>query len=117
MNANELCKTVQQMKSLLNMMYDIDEMVEKNNMEIVKEHDPIYFDLHEENGVKKYELKFEGDEKIIYVVAVSDSPHKTVQYHYKLYTEDENRQKRSEEHTSELQSRFDLVCRLLLEKK
>src|SRR5699024_11326762 len=27
------------------------------------------------------------------------------------------RRKRSEEHTSELQSRFDLVCRLLLEKK
>src|SRR5207249_9305377 len=27
------------------------------------------------------------------------------------------RTKRSEEHTSELQSRFDLVCRLLLEKK
>src|SRR5699024_12689944 len=27
------------------------------------------------------------------------------------------RSKRSEEHTSELQSRFDLVCRLLLEKK
>src|SRR5207249_10383018 len=29
----------------------------------------------------------------------------------------EARQERSEEHTSELQSRFDLVCRLLLEKK
>src|SRR5437868_11440191 len=28
-----------------------------------------------------------------------------------------NRWRRSEEHTSELQSRFDLVCRLLLEKK
>src|SRR5207249_10002679 len=28
-----------------------------------------------------------------------------------------SRGKRSEEHTSELQSRFDLVCRLLLEKK
>src|SRR6266513_5124308 len=28
-----------------------------------------------------------------------------------------NRSRRSEEHTSELQSRFDLVCRLLLEKK
>src|SRR5438067_5773036 len=27
------------------------------------------------------------------------------------------RELRSEEHTSELQSRFDLVCRLLLEKK
>src|SRR5699024_11481226 len=32
-----------------------------------------------------------------------------------LYTLD--RSSRSEEHTSELQSRFDLVCRLLLEKK
>src|SRR5438067_3988140 len=28
-----------------------------------------------------------------------------------------HRAQRSEEHTSELQSRFDLVCRLLLEKK
>src|SRR5438067_8162899 len=28
-----------------------------------------------------------------------------------------SRASRSEEHTSELQSRFDLVCRLLLEKK
>src|SRR5438067_10103587 len=28
-----------------------------------------------------------------------------------------SRMRRSEEHTSELQSRFDLVCRLLLEKK
>src|SRR5437868_12779832 len=33
--------------------------------------------------------------------------------HRKLRVEGE----RSEEHTSELQSRFDLVCRLLLEKK
>src|SRR5207249_11737973 len=31
-------------------------------------------------------------------------------------TEDVRRAPRSEEHTSELQSRFDLVCRLLLEK-
>src|SRR5699024_12354317 len=37
-----------------------------------------------------------------------------------LSTKDENQycvKIRSEEHTSELQSRFDLVCRLLLEKK
>src|SRR5699024_12243413 len=34
---------------------------------------------------------------------------------YLLTDSDEN--PRSEEHTSELQSRFDLVCRLLLEKK
>src|SRR5207249_10928794 len=31
--------------------------------------------------------------------------------------EDAANEERSEEHTSELQSRFDLVCRLLLEKK
>src|SRR5437868_13324236 len=31
--------------------------------------------------------------------------------------DDIGRRARSEEHTSELQSRFDLVCRLLLEKK
>src|SRR5699024_11950894 len=31
--------------------------------------------------------------------------------------EDNDGDQRSEEHTSELQSRFDLVCRLLLEKK
>src|SRR5699024_12088790 len=38
------------------------------------------------------------------------------QYHrFFLIMGDKN--SRSEEHTSELQSRFDLVCRLLLEKK
>src|SRR6266513_4115279 len=34
-----------------------------------------------------------------------------------LHFESRARRGRSEEHTSELQSRFDLVCRLLLEKK
>src|SRR5699024_11358006 len=32
-------------------------------------------------------------------------------------SDNSNNNSRSEEHTSELQSRFDLVCRLLLEKK
>src|SRR5690349_23080942 len=37
---------------------------------------------------------------------------------YQVHTDDDHqRQRRSEEHTSELQSRRDLVCRLLLEKK
>src|SRR5699024_8459915 len=36
---------------------------------------------------------------------------------FKTATDDEKKAQRSEEHTSELQSRFDLVCRLLLEKK
>src|SRR5699024_12153451 len=35
----------------------------------------------------------------------------------KLYRFANLKQRRSEEHTSELQSRFDIVCRLLLEKK
>src|SRR5207249_5938994 len=35
----------------------------------------------------------------------------------RLHTSGSRGGKRSEEHTSELQSRFDLVCRLLLEKK
>src|SRR5204862_6524927 len=34
-----------------------------------------------------------------------------------VLVDDEDRENRSEEHTSELQSRRDLVCRLLLEKK
>src|SRR5699024_11411999 len=34
-----------------------------------------------------------------------------------LFQAHEDEPQRSEEHTSELQSRFDLVCRLLLEKK
>src|SRR5699024_11776760 len=34
-----------------------------------------------------------------------------------LETDNYNLKTKSEEHTSELQSRFDLVCRLLLEKK
>src|SRR5699024_12772045 len=37
--------------------------------------------------------------------------------HYTLSSALAGRWIRSEEHTSELQSRFDLVCRLLLEKK
>src|SRR5699024_11872483 len=38
-------------------------------------------------------------------------------YYYYCNIASPARWQRSEEHTSELQSRFDLVCRLLLEKK
>src|SRR5699024_11240060 len=38
-------------------------------------------------------------------------------YSLRIITRKGNYNHRSEEHTSELQSRFDLVCRLLLEKK
>src|SRR5699024_12462673 len=49
---------------------------------------------------------------------ISPSIHTTVMQEYiKKETISEEMRLRSEEHTSELQSRFDLVCRLLLAKK
>src|SRR5690625_5881961 len=53
------------------------------------------------------------DNRIITCFSLDILPQKTVIYllHYN------NKQVRSEEHTSELQSRGHLVCRLLLEKK
>src|SRR5699024_12806721 len=44
------------------------------------------------------------------------SPHSHDHFPWGNYSHCGNRSVRSEEHTSELQSRFDLVCRLLLEK-
>src|SRR2546422_7403427 len=41
----------------------------------------------------------------------------TLDGHMLLYVEFSSQSQRSEEHTSELQSRLHLVCRLLLEKK
>ena len=41
----------------------------------------------------------------------------TLGYGHKLTLEENDNQQRSEEHTSELQSPCNLVCRLLLEKK
>src|SRR5438067_10639718 len=46
---------------------------------------------------------------LLLVVAAQSQP--------RLLADDRDDRLRSEEHTSELQSRFDLVCRLLLEKK
>src|SRR5689334_23933484 len=57
-----------------------------------------------------------GD-RILYYIMASIDPE--VREHYKVLAdfEDEVDRSRSEEHTSELQSQFHLVCRLLLEKK
>src|SRR5699024_12013497 len=49
------------------------------------------------------------------ILATSDTHGKFDPWDYAANKEDTTG--RSEEHTSELQSRFDLVCRLLLEKK
>src|SRR5699024_11604389 len=55
--------------------------------------------------------------RIKYIIVITDdriSPDRKIQRHLKRTY---GMLSRSEEHTSELQSRFDLVCRLLLEKK
>src|SRR5207249_11941730 len=50
-------------------------------------------------------------------LAVRVRPARPVGMFQEYWRNPEATAKRSEEHTSELQSRFDLVCRLLLEKK
>src|SRR5699024_12114686 len=57
------------------------------------------------------DLKFKPN-SVIYC----DPPYKNTEDYGVKFNHDEFYE-RSEEHTSELQSRFDLVCRLLLEKK
>src|SRR5437868_10222408 len=62
---------------------------------------------------QRFRSGFRGFDKVevtAFLAAVADD------YEQALRETDRLRQ-RSEEHTSELQSRFDLVCRLLLEKK
>src|SRR3712207_8974431 len=51
-------------------------------------------------------------EKIGHIIYVTFDDHAPIRYHRAIW-----HLKRSEEHTSELQSRQYLVCRLLLEKK
>src|SRR5699024_11453011 len=68
---------------------------------------PLYDELKELRGLKgvKEHLAYIRDKQ-------DDYSKKNIAKYLKKSIE-----QRSEEHTSELQSRFDLVCRLLLEKK
>src|SRR5699024_12208850 len=55
-------------------------------------------------------------QSVPYIVDVSNSV--IVSFSWMIFGNNSlDKKMRSEEHTSELQSRFDLVCRLLLEKK
>src|SRR2546429_6036822 len=54
-----------------------------------------------------------GTGREVTIDCAPDCPHLAAAHRY----EDEHPRGRSEEHTSELQSRLHLVCRLLLEKK
>src|SRR5699024_11307923 len=66
--------------------------------------------MNECDGVLFFEPTTEEDDELINSSVIS--ARKDI-INYKIV----KKKVRSEEHTSELQSRFDLVCRLLLEKK
>src|SRR5699024_11796421 len=71
--------------------------------------------------VKIYRLSENGKEQLVRILEPGDFTGELTLFNettVDTYAEAlEKTQLRSEEHTSELQSRFDLVCRLLLEKK
>src|SRR5437868_10244740 len=79
-----------------------------------------------DNSEVSYVLAARGTARILRYTQMQDSKlharHQPPQsdrffYHAKFVCNRRRGDPRSEEHTSELQSRFDLVCRLLLEKK
>src|SRR5699024_12743576 len=86
----------------------------------------LYFLFHTPSTTEIYTLSLH-DALPIYMVTDNDKMEAVLEDPYILITDQKitNIQEvlpvlleyRSEEHTSELQSRFDLVCRLLLEKK
>src|SRR5699024_12386723 len=63
------------------------------------------------NSIKSYFVPYLSDVDVRYIKQISPlKSHNLTSFEVAITT-------RSEEHTSELQSRFDLVCRLHLEKK
>src|SRR5207248_7587502 len=65
-------------------------------------------DMEYESANFLYWSKRDGSEQVGLGICGNDELHGDIEYYYVV---------RSEEHTSELQSPYDLVCRLLLEKK
>src|SRR5207249_5819248 len=74
-------------------------------VKVTPAHDPNDFELGQRHGLTPI------------VVMNPDATMNENAGDFRGLTREEARTRRSEEHTSELQSRFDLVCRLLLEKK
>src|SRR6266496_6328077 len=76
----------------------------------------VFFFFNDTATTEIYTLSLHDALPILTENAASDTPGR-VGPNQGLVTEGDVRLPRSEEHTSELQSRRDLVCRLLLEKK
>src|SRR5438034_6246003 len=78
------------------------------------------FRSYDKNGRKTKETDANGNatsfkyDESGHVLTVTEANNAVTMY---VYDKNGNKTSRSEEHTSELQSHSDLVCRLLLEKK
>src|SRR5699024_12084632 len=75
---------------------------------------------HAGQGVLSHESNsYTGSRPSLYLIEAPSTFHELLLTDYLKERTDDPREERarSEEHTSELQSRFDIVCRLLLEKK
>src|SRR2546430_7803066 len=75
---------------------------------------PIWLDM-ESAGLARFLFELASDERLGILDAVGERPlrHAQIARHLRMTVSET----RSEEHTSELQSQSNLVCRLLLEKK
>src|SRR5699024_11933787 len=90
----------------------------KQTKEILPEFKDIINSLHFQQTMRWGELSYKFARPIRWLVALADEeviPFEIAEV--KTDRETRGHRFRSEEHTYELQSRFDLVCRLLLEKK
>src|SRR5699024_12082638 len=82
-----------------------NNLTEQNPMDVAK----VFKALSDDTRVKiAYALSLEDELCVCDVANIVGSTTATASHHLRLL------KNRSEEHTSELQSRFDLVCRLLL---
>src|SRR5699024_11979556 len=95
-----------------------------NTVKIIKKNTDILMDvINNIMDLSKLELNIYESNKDYYniVTLVEDTALEFNDYiklnDIEIFFDTNEEEKRSEEHTSELQSRFDLVCRLLLEKK
>src|SRR5699024_11725570 len=91
-----------------------------NSILFVKSFDRKYFSqtvflLHQQPAVNLNKMKGFHLGIIHYIFSTLHKLHK-IQLHDWLMSQVQSNTPRPEEHTSELQSRFDIVCRLLLEK-
>src|SRR5699024_12871147 len=69
------------------------------------------------DGISDADVMITLPQESVFVSDTSEQASASIVLDTQIGSEFKGNQIRSEEHTSELQSRFDLVCRLLLEKK